>query len=131
MQPRRELLEDERGDLGRCAVVGVKDQVVRRETVELSRQSSVVVEVPSQRTMLVRGVSAPQSVLCHFRRRSEVHDPQGDLEALFVAFQVIGLGDHSRDDRRSWPDLPVVPPHCANVVSLGQDVLRVSGGRRP
>lgn len=33
----RELFEDERGDLGRCAVVCVEDQVVRKELVELSR----------------------------------------------------------------------------------------------
>lgn len=36
LQLRRELFEDERGDLGRCAVVCVKDQVVGRELVEIS-----------------------------------------------------------------------------------------------
>lgn len=37
VQLRREVLEDERGDLGRRAVVGVEDQLVRSELVELSR----------------------------------------------------------------------------------------------
>ncbi|MGO1339230.1 MAG: hypothetical protein ACTML1_06540, partial [Cellulosimicrobium funkei] len=67
--------------------------------MEFSRQSLVVAEVPGQGTVLARGVPTTQPMFCHLQRRGEMHDPKGNLKALFVALQVLGPGDHSCDDR--------------------------------
>ena len=91
----------------------------------------MVVEVPSQRSVLAKGVPASQALFCNLRRRREVHDLKRQLEALFVAIQIPRLRDHSRDDWRPRTSLAVVHPHSTNVVGLRQDVLRVRSGRRP